>query len=55
MLPYISDSRAGIAQHRREVAEIMSHGGGVGTNGSTLRPRGAIAKTVGGRSSGAVS
>ena len=35
--------------------EIMSRGGGVGTNGSTLRPKHARAKRVGGRSSGAVS
>lgn len=55
VLPFIKDSRDGIAYHRQQVAEIMSRGGGVGTNGSTLRPRGSIAKTVGGRSSGAVS
>ena len=55
VMPMYRDSREGIANHRREVMEIMSHGGGVGSNGSTLRPKGALAKTVGGRSSGAVS
>ena len=55
VLPMINDSRSGIARHRQEAMEIMAHGGGVGTNGSTLRPRGVVAKTVGGRSSGAVS
>lgn len=55
VMPFIRDSRHGIASHRQEVMEIMSHGGGVGSNGSTLRPKGTIAKTVGGKSSGAVS
>lgn len=55
VMPMINDSRGGIAEHRKEVMEIMSRGGGVGTNGSTLRPRYAKAKGVGGRSSGAVS
>ncbi|AVP49023.1 vitamin B12-dependent ribonucleotide reductase [Williamsoniiplasma luminosum] len=55
VMPYIHDSREGIAHHREKVAEIMSRGGGVGTNGSTLRPKGAVALSVGGSSSGAVS
>ncbi len=55
VMPFIEDSRGGIAEHRKEVMEIMSRGGGVGTNGSTLRPKHAPAKGVGGRSSGAVS
>lgn len=55
VMPFIEDSRSGISEHRKEVMEIMSRGGGVGTNGSTLRPKHAIAKDVGGRSSGAVS
>lgn len=55
VMPMIADSREGISNHRKEVMEIMSHGGGVGSNGSTLRPKGAIAKSVGGKSSGAVS
>lgn len=55
VMPYPQDSRGGIAEHRKAVMEIMSRGGGVGTNGSTLRPRGAIAKSVNGKASGAVS
>ncbi|MFV0255044.1 MAG: vitamin B12-dependent ribonucleotide reductase [Erysipelotrichaceae bacterium] len=55
VMPMVKDSRGGIADHRKEVMEIMSRGGGVGTNGSTLRPKSAIAKGVGGKSSGAVS
>lgn len=55
VMPYIHDSRGGISRHRKEVMEIMSRGGGVGTNGSTLRPRNALAKGVSGKSSGSVS
>ncbi len=55
VMPMIQDSRGGISEHRKEVMEIMSRGGGVGTNGSTLRPKYAKAKGVGGKSSGAVS
>ncbi len=55
VMPFVADSRGGIADHRKEVMEIMSRGGGVGTNGSTLRPKATAAKGVGGRSSGAVS
>src|SRR5690625_1372637 len=55
VMPYIADSREGISDHRKEVMEIMSRGGGVGTNGSTLRPRNALARGVNGKSSGAVS
>jgi len=55
VMPFVTDSRGGIANHRKEVMEIMSRGGGVGTNGSTLRPKSAPAKGVGGKSSGAVS
>ena len=35
--------------------EIMSRGGGVGTNGSTLRPRNTLARGVNGKSSGSVA
>lgn len=55
VMPYIKDSREGIGEHRNEVMEIMSRGGGVGTNGSTLRPRNALARGVNGKSSGSVS
>ncbi len=55
VMPFMKDSRGGISEHRKEVLEIMSRGGGVGTNGSTLRPRHALARGVNGKSSGAVS
>jgi len=55
VMPYVKDSRAGISEHRQQVMEIMSRGGGVGTNGSTLRPKNSLAKGVNGKSSGAVS
>ena len=55
VMPFIHDSRGGISQHRQKVMEIMSRGGGVGTNGSTLRPKNSLAKGVNGKSSGAVS
>lgn len=55
VMPYIQDSRHGLAEHRREVMEIMSRGGGVGTNGSTLRPKDTLARGVNGKSSGSVS
>jgi ribonucleoside-diphosphate reductase alpha chain len=55
VMPFIHDSRTGLAKHRQEVMEIMSRGGGVGTNGSTLRPRAAVVHGVNGKSSGSVS
>ncbi len=55
VMPFINDSREGISEHRKHVMEIMSRGGGVGTNGSTLRPRNTLARGVNGKSSGAVS
>ena len=54
-MPFVPDSREGISEHRKQVMEIMSRGGGVGTNGSTLRPRNTLAKGVNGKSSGSVS
>jgi ribonucleoside-diphosphate reductase alpha chain len=50
----IEDSKNGLARHRQEVARIMAYGGGVGTNGSTLRPRNAYVAGTNGKSSGAV-
>lgn len=55
VMPFVPDSREGISDHRKEVMEIMSRGGGVGTNGSTLRPRNTLARGVNGKSSGSVS
>lgn len=55
VMPFPRDSREGIGQHRNEAMEIMSRGGGVGTNGSTLRPRNTLARGVNGKSSGSVS
>ena len=55
VMPYPQDSREGITEHRGKTMEIMSRGGGVGTNGSTLRPRNALARGVNGKSSGSVS
>src|SRR5690606_41816523 len=55
VMPYVQDSREGISEHRKQVMEIMSRGGGVGTNGSTLRPRNTLARGVNGKSSGSRS
>ncbi|SDM16276.1 ribonucleoside-diphosphate reductase alpha chain [Bacillus sp. OK048] len=55
VMPFVPDSREGISDHRKQVMEIMSRGGGVGTNGSTLRPRNTLARGVNGKSSGSVS
>lgn len=49
------DSRIGIVKTLSEMMEIMSRGGGVGINLSTLRPQHAYVKGVNGRSSGSVS
>jgi ribonucleoside-diphosphate reductase alpha chain len=49
------DSRSGIINTLSQMTEIMSRGGGVGINVSSLRPRHAYVKGVNGRSSGAVS
>ncbi|QBQ05265.1 ribonucleotide reductase [Sporosarcina pasteurii] len=55
VMPFVADSREGISDHRKQVMEIMSRGGGVGSNGSTLRPRNTLARGVNGKSSGSVS
>jgi len=55
VVPSPKDSRTGIMQTLSEMTEIMSRGGGVGINLSSLRPRRAIVRGVNGSSSGAVS
>ncbi len=55
VIPSPNDSRGGIIETLRQMTEIMSRGGGVGINISSLRPRHAYVKGVNGRSSGAVS
>ena len=55
VIPSPHDSRDGIMITLGQMTEIMSRGGGVGINLSTLRPRHAYVKGVNGRSSGAVS
>ncbi len=55
VIPSPHDSRGGIMATLFEMTEIMSRGGGVGINLSSLRPRRAIVKGVNGSSSGAVS
>ncbi len=55
VIPCPDDSRGGIFETLGQMAEIMSRGGGVGINVSTLRPRYSYVKGVNGRSSGAVS
>lgn len=55
VLPYIQDSRGGIIEHIKTATEIMSRGGGVGSNISTLRPTHAVVHGVNGFSSGSVS
>jgi ribonucleoside-diphosphate reductase alpha chain len=55
VVPSPKDSRGGIMETLGEMTEIMSRGGGVGINLSSLRPRRAIVRGVNGSSSGAVS
>ncbi|MBI5230069.1 MAG: adenosylcobalamin-dependent ribonucleoside-diphosphate reductase [Candidatus Magasanikbacteria bacterium] len=55
VVPSPTDSRGGIFETLGHMAEIMSRGGGVGINVSSLRPRYAYVRGVNGRSSGAVS
>jgi len=52
VLPSPKDSRDGILDNLKEMVEIMSRGGGVGINLSSLRPKGARVKKVNGFSSG---
>jgi ribonucleoside-diphosphate reductase alpha chain len=55
VIPSPQDSRTGIVTTLSQMMEIMSRGGGVGINVSTLRPRYAYVAGVNGRSSGSVS
>ena len=55
VLPNPRDSREGIVETLGQMIEIMSRGGGVGINVSSLRPSRAPVRGVNGRSSGAVS
>ncbi|KXK16491.1 MAG: ribonucleotide reductase [Chloroflexi bacterium OLB15] len=55
VIPSPRDSRGGIIETLLQMTEIMSRGGGVGINLSSLRPRAAYVKGVNGRSSGSVS
>lgn len=55
VIPSPKDSRGGIMDTLTQMTEIMSRGGGVGINISSLRPHHAYVKGVNGRSSGSVS
>jgi ribonucleoside-diphosphate reductase alpha chain len=55
VIPSPKDSRGGIINSLGQMTEIMSRGGGVGMNISSLRPRHCYVKGVNGRSSGSVS
>ncbi len=52
VIPSPKDSRQGILNTLSQMVEIMSRGGGVGINLSSLRPRGARVQKVNGFSSG---
>lgn len=55
VIPSPHDSRGGIMETLGQMTEIMSRGGGVGINLSSLRPRRAQVRGVNGSSSGSVS
>ena len=55
VLPSPKDCREGIILTLQQMVEIMSRGGGVGINISSLRPKDSPVSGVSGRSSGAVS
>ncbi|MDH3675225.1 MAG: adenosylcobalamin-dependent ribonucleoside-diphosphate reductase [Anaerolineae bacterium] len=55
VIPSPQDSREGIMTTLTQMTEIMSRGGGVGINISSLRPHHAYVRGVNGRSSGAIS
>ncbi len=52
VIPSPQDSRQGILDTLKNMVEIMAHGGGVGINLSSLRPRGNRVRKVNGFSSG---
>ncbi len=52
VIPSPKDSRGGILDTLKQMVEIMAHGGGVGFNLSSLRPRGMRVEKVNGYSSG---
>jgi ribonucleoside-diphosphate reductase alpha chain len=52
VIPSPKDSRQGILDTLKNMVEIMAHGGGVGINISSLRPRGEHVVKVNGTSSG---
>src|SRR3989338_2959011 len=52
VIPSPKDSRGGIIETLSQMVEIMAHGGGVGINLSSLRPRGTRVQKVNGFSSG---
>jgi ribonucleoside-diphosphate reductase alpha chain len=51
----IPDNMVGIFDHLKEAAVTLQHGGGIGYDFSTLRPRGSLVKGVGSDASGPVS
>jgi ribonucleoside-diphosphate reductase alpha chain len=55
VIPSPKDSRGGIIDSLKNMIEIMSRGGGVGVNFSSLRPRGARVEKVNGFSSGPIN
>ncbi len=55
VIPNPPDSRGGIMENLTQMIEIMAHGGGVGVNLSSLRPRGSRVKKVNGFSSGPIN
>lgn len=55
VIPSPKDSRGGIIDTLKNMVEIMAHGGGVGINLSSLRPRGGRVAKVNGTSSGPIN